>query len=199
MFSSIKPIHLNESLQEIHRRLISIPFSKADDLPEYDHTLIDFSGLDESFKDFWENDERCERYVSQIRSGMRSTRKLVKQLDGTGTEKIALCMAVAQTGILHGYFQDLIEFYEALEQCAIAARDKASSQCLDQHAEAIIRAYTTNVDGAKYIDHDLMRFALGNARKNELTEIKMVAVKQVLRYRGYVLETYKNKPTWIKR
>lgn len=114
-FSSISPLHLNEELKELRRRLIVIPTKRIEDLSEarkaklgayegiWEQNLIDVSSIrwksfSKLFKDFW-NLDMARLYLTNYKL-------LGRHLKGLNSQERAICIDLITTGVTCGIWAD---------------------------------------------------------------------------------------------
>ena len=108
VFSSISPIHLEDSFKELQRRLIVIPFKRIEDIKgnSYHLNLIDidafnWNGFNSLHSNYW-NTELAEVYLI--------TRKAIaKSLAGLNSQQRTISLDLLTTGIVTGIWQNEYE------------------------------------------------------------------------------------------
>ncbi len=108
VFSSIHPIHAIEDYKELLRRLIVIPFKKADDVEILDIDNLDWTGFSDKFNDFWSYEQAG--ILLTIRSSLNHIKTLTSQ-------QKAICLDLIAVGISTGIWSDEIEAVQDLKDC----------------------------------------------------------------------------------
>ncbi len=118
VFSSISPIHLEDSLKELQRRLIVIPFKRIEDVSDErlielgttrdtwsKHLLninaFDWKGFSSLFTNFW-NRELAEVYLLNRKT-------LMNTLTGLSSKERAISLDLLSAGIASGIWKDEIQ------------------------------------------------------------------------------------------
>ncbi len=118
VFSSISPIHLEDSLKELQRRLIVIPFKRIEDVSDErlvelgttrdtwpKHLLninaFDWKGFSSLFTNFW-NRELAEVYLLNRKT-------LMNTLTGLSSKERAISLDLLSAGITSGIWKDEIQ------------------------------------------------------------------------------------------
>ena len=118
VFSSISPIHLEDSLKELQRRLIVIPFKRIEDLSDErlaqlgttrdtwpKHLLninaFDWKGFSSLFTNFW-NPELAEVYLLNRKT-------LMNTLTGLSSKERAISLDLLSAGITSGIWPNEIQ------------------------------------------------------------------------------------------
>lgn len=132
IFSSISPLHLNESFKELKRRLIVIPCKRVEELSDerlselgitrdnwqlklLDIRAFDWKGFNKLFQDFWDLD--------MARSYMTIKESLAKSVRGLNSQQRAISLDLMATGITCGIWidgedatQDLLDYWQWFKQ-----------------------------------------------------------------------------------
>ena len=108
VYSSIHPIHALEDYKELRRRLIVIPFKKADDVDVLDIDNLDWSGFSQKFDEFWSYEQ------AEILLTIRSSLSHIKTLT---TQQKAICLDLIAIGISTGIWSDEIVAVQELKDC----------------------------------------------------------------------------------
>ena len=115
IFSSITPLHLDDRFRELKRRLIVIPCSRVEELPDerkaelgivddswqgrlLDLSAYDWGGFSKQFDEFWDL-EMAEMFLTT-----RSV--LAKSVKGLSSQQRAISLDLLATGITSGVWED---------------------------------------------------------------------------------------------
>ena len=118
VFSSISPIHLEDSLKELQRRLIVIPFKRIEDVSDerlaqlgttrdtwqkhlFNINAFDWKGFNRLFANFW-NPELAEVYLLNRKT-------LTNTLTGLSSKERAISLDLLSAGIASGIWRDEIQ------------------------------------------------------------------------------------------
>lgn len=106
-FSSIYPVHAIEDYKELRRRLIVIPFKKADvDVLDIDN--LDWSSFSQKFNEFWSYEQ------AEILLTIRSSLNRIK---GLTAQQKAICLDLIAVGVSAGIWSDENVAVQELKDC----------------------------------------------------------------------------------
>ena len=124
IFSSISPLHLNDSLKELRRRLIVIPFKRIEELSDnrkaelgvtadnwqsklIDLDVYDWSEFSQHFENYWDMDRALE-FVN-------TRRELSQGIRGLTTQQRSISLDLMTTGIVSGVWESKEQALERIK------------------------------------------------------------------------------------